>query len=213
MKTLYVATHTSNSNLTDSLGLVNTQIETGLPSPHEELFPAIALDAQQLSPPLIQTLRRDFPGAVVAALSESLTLEQADQLVQLNPLCALNPQQPNLNSWQRFVDRKAALDKWQTRHKSLVELCAQLTPKEREVFLQSCTFDAAPELAESLELSVRTVEAHRYNIVRKVNQGSFREWTVLLRQAMQQLASLGVNGELLLRGVQRARRARLLKTA
>ncbi len=213
MKTLYIATPTSNSHLASSLGLVNTQIETGLPSPHEELFPAIALDGQQLSPSLIKTLRQEFPGAVVAALSDRLNLEQADQLVQLNPLCALNAQHPNLDSWQRFVDRKAALDKWEIQHRSLVELCAQLTPKEREVFLQSCTFDAAPELAESLGLSVRTVEAHRYNIVRKVSEGSFREWTVLLRQAMQRLASLGINGELLLRGVQRARRARLLKTA
>lgn len=48
----------------------------------------------------------------------------------------------------------------------------QLTPREREVLIQIAEGYSNPEIAENLVISVKTVDRHRENIMRKLNMHS-----------------------------------------
>ncbi len=60
---------------------------------------------------------------------------------------------------------------------------APLTPRQREILKMVAMGHTNREIGESLDISVRTVEVHRFNLMRRLN---VRNVAQLLRQALQQ---------------------------
>jgi DNA-binding NarL/FixJ family response regulator len=58
-----------------------------------------------------------------------------------------------------------------------------ITPRQREILKMVAMGNTNREIAESLTISVRTVEVHRFNLMRRLN---VRNVAQLLRQAWQQ---------------------------
>lgn len=58
-----------------------------------------------------------------------------------------------------------------------------LTPRQREILKMVAMGHTNREIGESLEISVRTVEVHRFNLMRRLR---VRNVAQLLRQALQQ---------------------------
>jgi DNA-binding NarL/FixJ family response regulator len=58
-----------------------------------------------------------------------------------------------------------------------------ITPRQREILRLVALGHTNREIAGSLEISVRTVEVHRFNLMRRLN---VRNVAQLLRQALQQ---------------------------
>ena len=65
------------------------------------------------------------------------------------------------------------------QEKNNVEL---LTPRQREILRLVSIGHTNREIAEMLEISVRTVEVHRFNLMRRLN---VRNVAQLLRRALQ----------------------------
>jgi len=76
--------------------------------------------------------------------------------------------------------RTALSRKFQPRQEKInVEL---LTPRQREILRLVSIGHTNREIAEVLEISVRTVEVHRFNLMRRLN---VRNVAQLLRRALQ----------------------------
>lgn len=58
-----------------------------------------------------------------------------------------------------------------------------ITPRQREILRLVALGHTNREIASSLDISVRTVEVHRFNLMRRLN---VRNVAQLLRQALQQ---------------------------
>ncbi len=58
-----------------------------------------------------------------------------------------------------------------------------ITPRQREILRLVALGHTNREIATSLDISVRTVEVHRFNLMRRLN---VRNVAQLLRQALQQ---------------------------
>ncbi len=58
-----------------------------------------------------------------------------------------------------------------------------ITPRQREIMQMVAMGHTNREIATSLDISVRTVEVHRFNLMRRLNA---RNVAQLLRQALQQ---------------------------
>jgi len=58
-----------------------------------------------------------------------------------------------------------------------------ITPRQREILKMVAMGHTNREIAASLDISVRTVEVHRFNLMRRLN---VRNVAQLLRQALQQ---------------------------
>jgi len=58
-----------------------------------------------------------------------------------------------------------------------------ITPRQREILRMVSMGHTNREIGESLAISVRTVEVHRFNLMRRLN---VRNVAQLLRQALQQ---------------------------
>ena len=58
-----------------------------------------------------------------------------------------------------------------------------ITPRQREIMQMVAMGHTNREIAASLDISVRTVEVHRFNLMRRLN---VRNVAQLLRQALQQ---------------------------
>lgn len=58
-----------------------------------------------------------------------------------------------------------------------------ITPRQREILRMVAMGHTNREIGESLAISVRTVEVHRFNLMRRLN---VRNVAQLLRQALQQ---------------------------
>jgi len=58
-----------------------------------------------------------------------------------------------------------------------------ITPRQREILKMVAMGHTNREIGESLAISVRTVEVHRFNLMRRLN---VRNVAQLLRQALQQ---------------------------
>jgi len=58
-----------------------------------------------------------------------------------------------------------------------------ITPRQREILRLVALGHTNREIAASLDISVRTVEVHRFNLMRRLN---VRNVAQLLRQALQQ---------------------------
>lgn len=71
--------------------------------------------------------------------------------------------------------------------KAIVEALAALTHREREVMERVVAGDMNREIAEALEISIKTVEAHRSRIMEKLDVDSVAE----LVQAMVELRATG----------------------
>ncbi len=67
-----------------------------------------------------------------------------------------------------------------TRH---TKSSLHITPRQREILRLVALGHTNREIAGSLEISVRTVEVHRFNLMRRLN---VRNVAQLLRQALQQ---------------------------
>ncbi len=65
------------------------------------------------------------------------------------------------------------------RHKSALHI----TPRQREILRLVALGHTNREIGASLDISVRTVEVHRFNLMRRLN---VRNVAQLLRQALQQ---------------------------
>lgn len=65
------------------------------------------------------------------------------------------------------------------RHKSSLHI----TPRQREILRLVALGHTNREIGASLDISVRTVEVHRFNLMRRLN---VRNVAQLLRQALQQ---------------------------
>jgi DNA-binding NarL/FixJ family response regulator len=59
----------------------------------------------------------------------------------------------------------------------------RITPRQREILRMVAMGHTNREIGESLAISVRTVEVHRFNLMRRLN---VRNVAQLLRQALQQ---------------------------
>jgi two-component system secretion response regulator SsrB len=59
----------------------------------------------------------------------------------------------------------------------------QITPRQREILKMVAMGSTNREIATSLAISVRTVEVHRFNLMRRLN---VRNVAQLLRQSLQQ---------------------------
>jgi two-component system secretion response regulator SsrB len=59
----------------------------------------------------------------------------------------------------------------------------QITPRQREILKMVALGHTNREIAASLNISVRTVEVHRFNLMRRLH---VRNVAQLLRQALQQ---------------------------
>ena len=57
-----------------------------------------------------------------------------------------------------------------------------VTPRQREILKMVALGHTNREIAESLAISIRTVEVHRFNLMRRLN---VRNVAQLLRQALQ----------------------------
>ena len=71
------------------------------------------------------------------------------------------------------------LDRSDRNHKPAL----QITPRQREILKMVAMGHTNREIAASLDISVRTVEVHRFNLMRRL---SVRNVAQLLRQALQQ---------------------------
>jgi two-component system secretion response regulator SsrB len=58
-----------------------------------------------------------------------------------------------------------------------------ITPRQREILKMVAMGHTNREIATALDISVRTVEVHRFNLMRRLN---VRNVAQLLRQALQQ---------------------------
>ena len=58
-----------------------------------------------------------------------------------------------------------------------------ITPRQREILKMVAMGHTNREIASSLQISVRTVEVHRFNLMRRLN---VRNVAQLLRQSLQQ---------------------------
>ena len=58
-----------------------------------------------------------------------------------------------------------------------------ITPRQREILKMVALGHTNREISESLDISIRTVEVHRFNLMRRLN---VRNVAQLLRQALQQ---------------------------
>jgi DNA-binding NarL/FixJ family response regulator len=58
-----------------------------------------------------------------------------------------------------------------------------ITPRQREILRMVALGNTNREIAASLDISVRTVEVHRFNLMRRLN---VRNVAQLLRHALQQ---------------------------
>lgn len=73
-----------------------------------------------------------------------------------------------------------------TFHREHLILSQQISPREREVLLLVGRGATSKEIAELLDISLRTVEVHRSNLMRKLNAGNaamLARWAVLAEQA------------------------------
>lgn len=57
-----------------------------------------------------------------------------------------------------------------------------LTPRQRDILRLVASGQTNREIADVLEISVRTVEVHRFNLMRRLNVGNVAQ---LLRRALQ----------------------------
>ena len=76
--------------------------------------------------------------------------------------------------------RTAALRLQRMEHRS--KSAPQITPRQREILRLVALGHTNREIAASLDISVRTVEVHRFNLMRRLN---VRNVAQLLRQALQ----------------------------
>lgn len=176
-------------------------------------FPLIALDLTGVRASDIDSLRSEFPNALILGLGSAEDTQVIDRLIDHSAVGIVG-HDTSLHIQKHVVARAYArhqrLLNWQDQNRKLLDLLGRLTRKEQEVFIKSCTYDSAPELAAVLGISTRTIEAHRYNLTRKVDQGSFREWTLALRLALTELADLGFRDDALLGRSQPKARRRLM---
>ena len=75
----------------------------------------------------------------------------------------------------------AALPRRRMEHRPKSSL--HITPRQREILRLVAMGHTNREIAASLDISVRTVEVHRFNLMRRLN---VRNVAQLLRQALQQ---------------------------
>jgi DNA-binding NarL/FixJ family response regulator len=75
----------------------------------------------------------------------------------------------------------AALSHQRVEHRPKSSL--HITPRQREILRLVALGHTNREIAASLDISVRTVEVHRFNLMRRLN---VRNVAQLLRQALQQ---------------------------
>jgi RNA polymerase sigma factor (sigma-70 family) len=66
------------------------------------------------------------------------------------------------------------------------ELIAQLTPRERQVIELACDGLTSSAIAEQLDLSVRTVESHRHNAIKKLQEDKIVNILRLFQEAKAQ---------------------------
>lgn len=189
----------------------NHKLLTGWPE--SGLFPLILVDIDAIAPNEIRLKLAEFPGSVIVGVTDTVSTAQFNELLNVRAVAIVSRAQLAASDMGEWVQIQEARLAWQQKFEPLIELIAQLTRKEREILMQSRIYDAAPELADAMHVSTRTVEAHRYNIIRKAARGNFREWTVQVRLAILNLERLGVNGEALLDTIPSRRRPRLLETA
>lgn len=177
-------------------------------------FPLIALDLEGVRPIEVEALRQEFPTAILLGLGTPDDSQVLDRLIEHSAIGVVGSDADRIIQQaivERAFTRYRTLRDWTQLHDKLLALIARLTRKEQEVFVKSCTYDSAPELANALGISARTIEAHRYNLTRKVDEGSFREWTLALRLALDELAEHGFRANDLL-GQRKAPPRRRLKT-
>lgn len=71
------------------------------------------------------------------------------------------------------------LDRAERIHKPALDI----TPRQREILKMVAMGHTNREIAASLDISIRTAEVHRFNLMRRLN---VRNVAQLLRQALQQ---------------------------
>jgi FixJ family two-component response regulator len=85
-----------------------------------------------------------------------------------------------LDSINSALEADAATRRWSARQDNLDQGLAVLTEREREVLDQLLTGSSSKQIARELDISPRTVEAHRQNVLRKLKVASVKELIALL---------------------------------
>lgn len=133
-------------------------------------------------------------------LLQWVALVQPDQIEQLNdwmhlPLAGVITA-PDYSAWDQIEPklrlRQAVLRQWYQANQSTLALLGKLTQREFEVLKASLTYEVASELAQRIGASPRTVEAHRYNMARRLVDGSFRDLVGQFRVLSQGAGHLGL---------------------
>ena len=86
-----------------------------------------------------------------------------------------------LDSINEALAIDASARQWVVRQDDLDEQLAALTPREREVYDKILDGSTTKQIAAALEISPRTVEAHRQSLLRKLEAHSVKE--LILRWA------------------------------
>ncbi len=79
--------------------------------------------------------------------------------------------------------RKSSAARTLPRGEQRPKSALHITPRQREILRLVALGSTNREIAATLDISVRTVEVHRFNVMRRLN---VRNVAQLLRQALQQ---------------------------
>jgi two-component system response regulator NreC len=82
-------------------------------------------------------------------------------------------------SGKQFIDPSVSIDPSRMsgaiRNESNIDLYQRLTPRERELFIRFAHGEKPRDISRSLHISTKTVDAHRYNVFRKLAINSIAE--------------------------------------
>lgn len=175
--------------------------------------------------PHLGSLNRAQAGSVVVADRDEAIRQKAEKYPLLQWVALIqNDELPLINDWlhlpitggvvapsykqwssiqPKLTKRHRQLQQWQKRNSELLNLITKLTDTEFDVLWGSLTFDVAHDLANQMQSSPRTIEAHRYNMAKKLNLGSFRDVISSFRVLATDGQTLGLSVPSIVQGYRR----------
>lgn len=181
----------------------DANIETLIPSADGQVRPGdiVAIDYMQFGLQGIRDMHAKYPLAQCIALCQNPSITETNQAFEygVRAVWTLGMSAEEMStSYSHCASRAAAISEIMSQHGSLVYNWTRLTKKERSIIRGSLIYDSANDLAAMNHSSPRTVEAHRYNVTRKLNDGTFRDIVVRYRRLIQALYHAGIDGQQML---------------
>ncbi len=186
----------------DNLAL-NIKLDTLVAQSADQVRPGdiVAIDYMQFGIQGMRELQNRYPLAQCIALGQDPSATETNQAFEAGMRAiwttSMKPEEIRA-SYSHCASRAATIDEIMQQHGTLLLGWSRLTKKERAIIRGSLIYDSANDLAAMNHSSPRTVEAHRYNVTRKLNDGTFRDIVVRFRRLMQALYHIGIDGQRLL---------------